>query len=94
MTVNWHAVAVSAFKSIAKYPLVWRGLRVLASKVMLGDTCQFLSKVDGVGSVRATLVDRSVTVTFDDAITDLHEIRKIIVDCGYATFKIDTEMGS
>ena len=44
---------------------------------------QAISAVDGIKTVEATMEDRSATVTFDDAITNVSEIQQATADIGY-----------
>ncbi len=44
---------------------------------------QAISMVDGIKAVEATMEDRSATVTFDDAITNVGEIQQATADIGY-----------
>ena len=53
-----------------------------------------VSMVDGVKAVSATMTDRSATVTFDDAVTNIEEIRKATQEIGYPSTVIRTDSGS
>ena len=51
-------------------------------------SCPYIVKgsidmLDGIKSVEATMEDRSATVTYDDAITNLEEITQATADVGY-----------
>lgn len=42
-----------------------------------------IAMVDGIKSVEATMEDHSATVTFDDAVTNVDEIREATANIGY-----------
>ena len=42
-----------------------------------------INMLDGIKSVEATMDDLSATVTFDDAVTSVAEIRQATTDVGY-----------
>lgn len=44
---------------------------------------QAISRVDGIKTVEATMEDRSATVTFDDAVTNVSEIQQATAEIGY-----------
>ncbi|MGH1478955.1 MAG: mercury resistance system periplasmic binding protein MerP [Geminicoccales bacterium] len=44
---------------------------------------QAISRVDGIKSVEATMEDRSATVTFDDAMTNVGDIQQATAEIGY-----------
>ena len=44
---------------------------------------QAISNVDGIKIVEAKMEDRSATVTFDDALTNVDEIREATASIGY-----------
>lgn len=51
---------------------------------------QAISTVNGIKVVEATMEDRSATVTFDDALTNIEEIREATADIGYPSTVIQT----
>ncbi len=51
---------------------------------------QAISKVDGIKIVEATMEDRSATVTFDDALTNVDEIREATAGIGYPSTVVTT----
>ncbi len=51
---------------------------------------QAISMVDGIKIVEATMEDRSATVTFDDALTNVDEIREATASIGYRSTVIQT----
>ncbi len=53
-----------------------------------------ISMVDGVKAVEATMVDRSATVTFDDAATNIKEIQQATADIGYPSSPFKKDGGS
>jgi len=53
-----------------------------------------ISMVDGVKIVEATMEDRSATVTFDDAVTNLKEIQQATADIGYPSSLFKKDGGS
>jgi len=53
-----------------------------------------VSMVDGVKSVTATMADRSATVTFDDAITNVEEIQQATAEIGYPSSLFKEGSGS
>ena len=55
---------------------------------------QAISAVDGIKSVEATMEDRSATVVFDDALTNLDEIKQATADIGYPSSLFKTGSGS
>jgi len=44
---------------------------------------QAISRVDGIKTAEATMEDRSATVTFDDAVTNVSEIQQATAEIGY-----------
>ena len=53
-----------------------------------------VSMVDGVKTVKATMADRSATVTFDDAVTSVKEIQQATADIGYPSTLFKAGSGS
>lgn len=51
---------------------------------------QAISMVDGIKIVEATMEDRSATVTFDDAVTNIDEIREATAGIGYPSTVVST----
>lgn len=51
---------------------------------------QAISTVDGIKVVEATMEDRSATVTFDDALTSIDEIREATANIGYPSTVIQS----
>lgn len=51
---------------------------------------QAISMLDGIEVVEATMKDRSATVTFDDALTNVDEIREATRSIGYPSTVIET----
>ncbi len=61
-------------------------------------SCPYMVKealwgLDGVKAVEATMEDRSATVTFDDAVTNVKEIQQATAEIGYPSslFKKDSD---
>jgi len=55
---------------------------------------QAIFMVDGIKTVEATMIDRSATVVFDDAITNVDEIRQATANIGYPSTLTDEKTGS
>lgn len=55
---------------------------------------QAISAVDGIKTVEATMEDRSATVTFDDAITNIEAIQQATAGIGYPSTLYETKSGS
>ena len=79
---------------LASSLLVSTGLMAAEKKVKLsvpGMTCAScpyivkgaINMLDGIKSVEATMEDLSATVTFDDEVTNLAEIREATANVGY-----------
>lgn len=49
-----------------------------------------INMIDGIKSVETSLDDRSATVTYDDAITDVAEITEATNQAGYPSTLLDT----
>jgi mercuric ion binding protein len=55
---------------------------------------QAVSAVDGVKAVKATMEDRSATVTFEDTLTSIEAIRQATADIGYPSTPVEEKTGS
>jgi len=62
-------------------------------------SCPYIVKaaiemLDGIKTVEATMDDRSATVVYDDAVTNLAEIQQATADVGYESSLFKTASGS
>ena len=53
-----------------------------------------ISMLDGIKTVEATMADLSATVTFDDTLTSVDEIRQSTADVGYPSILFKKASGS
>jgi mercuric ion binding protein len=55
---------------------------------------QAISAVDGIKAVKATMEDRSATVTYDDTVTSIEVIQQATADIGYPSSLYAVKGGS